>query len=227
MNGVFYDRNFPIPNAIHPIFVGFCTKSAGLVERYRDWFKRFEPIGCRDFATAELMRAHGIEAIVTGCLTMTLPRRQAPPAKGRLFVVHGSGAGQLPSECLKYVPDVLLDSAEFIHNRLAANEIPLSAVSRAWIERYQAHLLDRYRTEASLVLTPLLHVASPCVAMGVPVILCRKNHDTRFDYIKTLLPLYTPDDVAAIDWTPSAIDINRTAARLTAMVMQSLASIRT
>ncbi|MCZ8078354.1 MAG: hypothetical protein O9289_02295 [Rhodobacteraceae bacterium] len=32
MNGVFYDRNFPVSDRITPVFIGFCTKSAALVQ---------------------------------------------------------------------------------------------------------------------------------------------------------------------------------------------------
>lgn len=223
MNGVFYDHNFPVPPAITPIFVGFCTKSEALVHRYRDWFKRFEPIGCRDTATAHLMEAAGIAAIVTGCITMTLPTRPRPPRKPRLLVVYGAGTGLLPPQVLKHVPPELMDRAEFIHHRLPANEIPLSAASRAWIERYEAHLIGRYRDEAQLVLTPLLHVASPCLGMGVPVVLCRKDRDSRFGFLETMTRLYTPDAVAEIDWNPAPVDISAPVAFLIGQLRKRLA----
>ncbi|WP_019903263.1 polysaccharide pyruvyl transferase family protein [Methylobacterium sp. 77] len=207
MNGVFYERNFPVPNAVIPIFVGFCTKSIELIQRYRDWFKRYEPIGCRDIETARLFEAEGIEASVTGCVTMTFPLRVREPRKKRLFVVHGSGAGKLPSTVLKHIPHHLLDDAEFLFHRLPVSELPLADSSRRWIERYEEDILDRYRNEASLVLTPLLHVASPCLAMGVPLVLCRKDRDTRFGFLQTLTRVYTPDEVSEIVWNPSPVDL--------------------
>ena len=38
------------------------------------WFKQFEPIGCRDYITLDLLRSRNIEAYYSGCLTLTLGR---------------------------------------------------------------------------------------------------------------------------------------------------------
>ncbi|MHC1999562.1 polysaccharide pyruvyl transferase family protein [Methylobacterium sp. CM6241] len=226
MNGVFFDRNFPVSDKITPIFVGFCTKSADAVRRNRDWFKQFEPIGCRDIHTTTLLKAEGIVAYVTGCVTATFPRRTKLPRRGRVFVVHGLQAGQLPSAVLKHVPGDLLDKAEFIFHRLPVNELPLSSESRSWIEHYEQHLLDRYRNEASFVITPLLHVASPCLAMGVPVVVVRKNLDTRFGFLQTLIRVHTPEDLDQIDWHPNAIDIRETARAFNEDVERRIAAFR-
>lgn len=225
MNGVFYDRNFPVPDTVTPIFIGFCTKSAELIARHRDWFVAHGPVGCRDFATAALMRDAGIDAFVTGCITMTLPRREAPPKRRRLLIVHGAGSGLLPPAVLKHVPARLMDRAEFIYHRLPCREIPLSAASRQWIEGYEEHLLRRYREEAALVLTSLLHVASPCLGMGVPVILCRRDRDSRFGFLQQLIPVHTPDEVERIKWTPAALDLTDTADALTAALTNAMARI--
>lgn len=225
MNGVFYDRNFPVPATVTPIFIGFCTKSVELVARHRDWFIAHGPVGCRDFATAALMRDAGVDAFVTGCITMTLPRRAEPPRRRRLLIVHGTGSGLLPPAVLKHIPTRLLDRAEFIHHRLPCHDIPLSAASRLWIEGYEEHLLRRYREEAALVLTPLLHVASPCLGMGVPVVLCRRDRDSRFDFLERLIPVHTPDDVGRIKWTPAIADISEAADALSTALANALTRI--
>jgi hypothetical protein len=208
LNGVFYDRNFPVSDRITPVFIGFCTKSAALVQAHRDWFLRHGPVGCRDKATAALLAAEGIPAFVTGCVTLTLQRRPAHKRGKRFLVVYGEGKGALPPQVLRHIPPDLLDVAEFIHHRLPVNQLPLLPESRGWILRYEEHLLARYREEALLVLTPLLHVATPCLAMGVPVVLCRRNHDTRFDFVDGLLPVHTPDTAATIDWRPALVDVD-------------------
>ena len=211
MNGVFYERNFPVAENVIPIFVGFCTKSEGLIQRYSEWFKRFEPIGCRDVETARLLAIHGVQAIVTGCVTMTFQRRARVPSKSRMLVVYGSGTGKLPPAVLKRIPHHLLDEAEFIYHRVPVNEIPLAEASRRWIERYEEHLLVRYRREARLVLTPLLHVATPCLAMGIPTVICRTNLDTRFGFLEKHTRIYTPSDISEIEWNCEALDIRREA----------------
>lgn len=45
-----------------------------------DWFKRNEPIGCRDKATVNLLNSYGIKAYFSACLTLTL-YRSYPPVK--------------------------------------------------------------------------------------------------------------------------------------------------
>ena len=66
--------------------------------------------------------------------------------------------------------------------------------------------LNRYKDQASLVITSRLHAAVPCMAMGIPVILVSENFDGRFSWVEKYLPLYTPDIFDKIDWSPKAID---------------------
>lgn len=202
MNGVFPGHSFPIPETITPVFIGFTT-AAPVVRKQRDLLRRHAPIGCRDAATMTMLREHGIDAYVSGCVTMTLPRRSQAPAAERLFIVYGARAGELPSAVLRHIPPRLLDSAVLIDHRLPVGEFPLPPDSAGWIERYERHLLNRYRDEASLVLTPLLHVSSPCLAMGVPAIIARRDRDPRFSLIGDILPVHT-DRFEEIDWAPGA-----------------------
>lgn len=125
-----------------------------------------------------------------------------------MLVVYGSGTGKLPPAVLKHIPHYLLDDAEFLSHRLPVNEFPLAEPSRRWIDRYEEHILDRYAKDASLVLTPLLHVATPCLAMGVPVVVVRTNSDTRFGYIEQFTRIYTPESVSQINWNAEICDIH-------------------
>jgi hypothetical protein len=220
MNGVFLERSFPIPDSIHPIFIGFCAKNEAVVRDNRDYLKRHEPIGCRDLHTVALMHAHGIVAFATGCVTMTLPPRTAKPKHGKLLIVYGAGAGTLLPQVLKYIPPALLDRARFIAHRLPVHDLPLSPDSRRWIDDYETSLLGHYRDTADLVLTPLLHVASPCLGMRIPVVLYRKDLDTRFTYLAEKLPIHTPETVADIDWAPGIVDVGADAD----LIRQALAS---
>jgi hypothetical protein len=206
MNGVFFESCFPIPPSITPVFVGFHAKEK-IVKSNADFFKRHEPIGCRDSATTELMLNHGISAFTTGCLTLTFPSRPTTPPRQKLLIVYGSGNGELPAEVLKYVPSSLADNSEFVFHRLAASSYPLSKSDRLRAEQYEADLLRRYRDQATIVLTSLHHVATPCIAMKVPVILCRRQIDDRFTYLRELLPIYTPDHFHQIDWNPLSLII--------------------
>jgi hypothetical protein len=206
MNGVFKSASFPLPPNILPIFVGFHA-SESVIREHSETFRRFHPIGCRDEATTRLMRSLGIQAHTTGCLTLTLPRRSISPTAPRLLVVYGNWSGRLPPSVLRYIPDDLAETSEFIFHRLPLTNFPPTPQQCAEAERYEQALLDHYRTEATLVLTPLHHVASPCLAMGIPVIACRRKCDPRFSFLQSLIPIYLPDDFERIDWDPAPVDL--------------------
>ncbi|MFW2830580.1 hypothetical protein [Sphingomonas sp. ID0503] len=205
-NGVFWERSLPMPPQVHPVFVGFNAAEA-VVRRHRGWLAGQGTIGCRDVATADHLRAHGIAADVTGCVTMTLPTRAYAPADGRLLIVHGAGAGVLPPEIHDHIPTHLAAGAETIFHRSPVSELPVSRSGRDALDTIEAAMLARYRDTAALVLTSLLHVASPCIGMGIPVILFRRDLDPRFTYLAEKMPVYTPDRAGEIDWNPSLPDV--------------------
>lgn len=222
MNGVFWAHHLPTPPQVRPIFVGFRVNHPAAIRQHRDWLAAHQPIGCRDPATAAWLTKVGIEAFVTGCITMCLPPRPAAPQDGKLFVVFGEKAGHLPAEILQAIPDHLLRRTEYIAHRLPVFQYPLSTQAMMQVEQYEHSILNRYRDEAALVVTSLLHVASPCLGLNVPVVLCRKDRDARFGLLETKIPLYTPDCVREVDWVPSIPDVRPDAARIVALVGQAL-----
>src|SRR4051812_45605486 len=106
MNGVFFKWSFPIPANIIPVFIGFRTDGR-TASNHADFFKRYQPIGCRDTETTNLFRACGIEAFTSGCLTMTFRRRQQQPGEPKVFAIFGAGDGAFPGEVLTYMPEEL------------------------------------------------------------------------------------------------------------------------
>lgn len=206
MNGVFFKPTFPIPDRITPIFVGFHASEAAITEQV-EFLKRHQPIGCRDEWTTSRLKSLGIEAFTTGCLTLTLPKRDQKPKVEKLLIVYGSGAGRLPMAAFKAIPDHLLASADLIYHRLPHVKFPLTATMTDEAEQYEQALFDRYCNDATLVLTPLHHVAAPCMAFGIPVVICREQNDARFSTLETLTPIYTPEQIPQINWNPEPVDI--------------------
>jgi hypothetical protein len=43
--------------------------------------------------------------------------------------------------------------------------------------------------------------------MGIPVIVCRHDHDVRFSLLAGMMPIYTPDTMHTIDWNPAPVDV--------------------
>ena len=80
MNGWFMDQpaNWPPSASIEPLFISFHlnpTAEIGLLtpEGIR-YFKKHQPIGCRDCYTQKTLEKHGIDTYFSACLTLTLKR---------------------------------------------------------------------------------------------------------------------------------------------------------
>lgn len=206
MNGVFSGHCFPIPDQIKPIFIGFCTNERTIF-KYWDYLKKHEPIGCRDSYTTGLLLSYGISAYTTGCLSMTLEERTEEVEAGRVFIVKGDGEGAFPEEVLGQMPSYLQEDLQFVSQRMPVSGYPITdndvvrANDMAW------RLLKAYRECASIVITPLLHAASPCVAMGIPTIIVRHDASTRFSAIDKLMPVYTSQNFNCIDWNAKHIEV--------------------
>lgn len=77
LNGWFmhHPEHWPPSEKIAPLFVSFHMTSEAapqLMARGSSYFRRHEPIGCRDRATLRALSTAGIRAEFTGCLTLTL-----------------------------------------------------------------------------------------------------------------------------------------------------------
>lgn len=218
MNGRFNPHCFPLPPNIQPIFFGFNTSSIPLIRSNRSMLRKHQPIGCRDEATKQLLLDQGIEAYVSGCLTLTLEKRPRPPENGKVVISYGRGAGELPGALLPCIPPGLLQDAALVYQREPAKAMPLGKAEIEEADEIARRLLDFYAGEAKLVVTPLLHVASPCIGMGIPVILARKDRNARFSAINKLTPLHTPENFRAINWSPGVVDVELVKQAMTRIV---------
>lgn len=78
MNGWYMLRpeNWPPSSKIHPLFVAFHINSLAinslLCKDSIEYLKKYEPIGCRDFYTMDLLKGRGLDAYFSGCMTLTL-----------------------------------------------------------------------------------------------------------------------------------------------------------
>lgn len=95
MNGWYmnHPENWPPSNKIVPLYVALHINRCGLPdfldEESVDYFKRHEPIGCRDTKSVELLKEKGVDAYFTGCLTLTLGRKyKSTQRDGKVYVVE-------------------------------------------------------------------------------------------------------------------------------------------
>ena len=81
MNGWFMAKpeHWPPPKQIEPLFVAFHinskAKDAMLKPESISYLKQYEPIGCRDTYSRDLLREKGVDAYFSGCMTLTLGRK--------------------------------------------------------------------------------------------------------------------------------------------------------
>ena len=207
MSACCYKWCFPLPENIWPVFIGFQAKE-DVIQLHQDYFRKFSFMGCRDIHTASLFEKYGIAATVTGCVTMTFRPREKVPTVAKVLVVYGSGAGAFPAEIFPYIPKKLLPCVELVYQRKVVHSHPLDRAQMIEAELHARWLLEDYRRRATLVISPLHHVAVPCMSAGIPVILARKKYSIRFSYLETLMKVYGTADFAAIDWSGVLVNVD-------------------
>jgi len=211
MNGWFTSRpeNWPPAPVIDPLFVSFhITKSASkklTSPESISYFRKHEPIGCRDYYTRDLLRDKGVDAYFSGCLTLTLEKK-SPDRKNRILIVD------LNEGFIEGIPPYLLKKFEnvshYVHFPIAKNfedflrkncrtvhnfmeKAKLNSFLVFLLEKTLDNALDKatsakkkfrkaesllYRyCEAKLVVTSRLHAALPCLAYNTPVIFVHEN----------------------------------------------------
>ena len=97
----------------------------------------------------------------------------------------------IPKDIVPYIPKNLLQNAEYINQRMFDKDMH-------WEDHYYItnSLLQRYAQEAKLVITTALHCASPCIALGIPVILLQDHPEqsTRFSMLQGIIKPHTIQD---------------------------------
>lgn len=209
-----YDSYFmPPSNKVHAIPMSLHIHRK-LSEAELAYYQTCGGVGCRDLYTVEYLRGLGVDAYLTGCLTLTLPRRSEEIAKkaDKVYFLD------VPSDVMKIMPQELKEEGIVLSNILRFENPGYS--NRISIEdTYEEHRKGEERVAllrdtARLVITSKLHVASPCLAMGIPVILAKKHFGDRFGFIDRLIPTYTVEHYDEIDWNPQPVDFEEDKAKL-------------
>lgn len=217
LNGFFMDsKNWPPSPNVVPIPFAF-----HISEKYEQnicspegiqYLKRFSPIGCRDKGTLKILQKHGVDAYYSKCLTLTLKKRESPPVNGKVYVVG------VTSTLQKVIPDSILKNSVYVNQ----SKVELPCVPSQTRRDLATHLLEDYKSNASLVITSRIHCAMPCIAMGIPVIFLystRKKNDYRVHIIEDLIGInYVNEHLLfskfvanyysnKINWSPDPLDI--------------------
>lgn len=227
LNYAIFNQNFitdgklDFPERIVPIFLACSLNTIGVngrkllqIEENVSFLKRHEPIGCRDEYTMRTLREFGIVAYLTGCLTVTLPETQYTYIeREKVYFVD------VPHSVKKYIPEGMLEKAVVTTQQYY--------FSNEWFEnpdkilRFTKDIYDQY-SKAKLVVTSRMHVASPCIAMGIPVILVKDHVDYRFGWIDKYIPIYSYEEFSKIDWDPKPVECKKEKERLRKVAIERI-----
>ena len=169
-NEVFSNRIRPLLTSIH------LANTHEIHDRTLDYFKKNEPIGCRDFATREFFRANGISSYFSGCLTLTLGETFRRIDRGNIvyfvdYKIDECGNKEIDKEILKIIKIYKPCEIQYLSHNLHCITLNVNeSLMRA------TKLLEKY-AQARLVVTQNLHCALPCLAMGVPVVFVVPRYD--------------------------------------------------
>ena len=140
------------------------------------WFKDWGPVGCRDIYTKELLEKEGIPSFFSGCVTLTLPKQSETEDRGTYVVLV-----DLNDEVERKVRDEIGNAYEI----RKVSQHTKNIKGATWEERKER--VEKYLSlyqNAKYVVTRRLHVALPCLAMGVPVLVIQNesmNDPNRFE----------------------------------------------
>lgn len=195
----YHTKYYPLPDQIIPVFFGWLpyrTVSADEIA----YIRSFQPIGCRSEETVDFLQERGLDAFLTGCTTLTFPKRKPTKQQKKVFLVD------VPDSVLPYIPTHLREDAvaltQLARIKSTSTDLRITEEETRDYHRMAEERLQLFREEAALLITSRLHVATPCAAMGIPVVVVRNSYDCRFQFIDRFLPLYTPDRFDEIDWNP-------------------------
>jgi hypothetical protein len=192
-----YQCSFPPSNDILPVFVGFHIEDSEQTRTFYgtkeiiEYLKNYEPIGCRDDSTKNFLITHGINAYLTRCLTLTFPRRNKSIRGEKIFFVDAPEWLVPPRHSWltgKRFNDIYKE-AHFLTQRVDDEYAILPDEIKRQIAIDRINLL---KNEAKLVVTSRLHIASPCIAMGIPVVLFPNRNLTRYYAINGIIPMHNP-----------------------------------
>ena len=195
---------WPPSKYIHPLWIGFHYndilrgRPRGMQSRFEyvdngpglEYLKNYEPIGCRDYYTQGVLDNFGIKNYYSGCVTLTLPRRDIPkPDREYVCLVGVSKA--VEKAVRKQLKGTGIDVKVLPPTR------PEPSTNLSWEQR-RDEVISYLDTDqnAKCVITFRLHCSLPCLALETPVLLVRDSFKSvRFNPYKDFLHHAYPQEV--------------------------------
>jgi hypothetical protein len=175
------DKLFPLPDSIHPIFIGFIIRNEKLIKNNISYFKKYEPIGCYDLETVTLLNSFNITAFYSGSLLFSFNLASHDG------IMVNSIADKTTHKYLvdvnsthKFSPDVNVNTKIFMDFIKITYELDsnINLSDRLIISKI---LLHKY-TYANLVVTSNIDCAILCRSLNTSCIFLHNDYDTSSFY---------------------------------------------
>ena len=213
MNGWFMEnpKNWPPNKNISPLFISFHINPSAerdlLKPESLNYLKQYEPIGCRDTYTQNLLQKNGIKSYYSSCITTTFNRDKYITNKTQPegIIVIGAFDRLNPSIDFSSIYRLLLSLIKYpIHklkyllkkisfeNHLRNQNIVVKRYQQITKRKISSHNqglklandMLKEIAKSEIIITSRIHAALPALAMGLKVVfinegLSHKNHKTR------------------------------------------------
>ena len=216
VNGWFMEspENWPPSNNIDPLFISFhinpSVKETLINQDSVNYFKKHEPIGCRDYYTRDLLIEHGINAYFSSCVTLGIDRKNYLKKQPEGIIVIGAFDRLKPflnfKSPLKFLMSLIKYPLRFLNyniklyrfnNHLKRQKFKIKNFDQITKKPINSHaegiklaenMLQKI-AESKIIITSRIHSALPALAMGLKVIfidegLEHNNHKMRLSGLK-------------------------------------------
>ena len=192
MNGWFMEnpKNWPPSDKITPLFISFHLNPIAEKQMLSlpgiEYFKKHEPIGCRDIFTQNILSKRGIKTYFSGCLTLTLNNknnkregilvlsaldRMMPKITINNFFIQ---LFKFPKKYLQYKNskrrlEVFLSeqkSSKVKYKSQIVDVTKYSEQERFFLAQEQLDIISK----SELIITSRIHSALPAVSLGTKVV---------------------------------------------------------
>ncbi len=189
----------PLSPKIVPVFISSHFAKNVFTQEEVNYLKSYEPIGCRDEFSLQIMKKHGIRSYMSGCITVVFPQRKQKVDNGKVFLVD------TPDSLESFLPKEIVNRGERCTHMIPIPKREMTTEDGRINYQKSKQMLERYEEEAALVISSRLHALVPCMAMGIPVIGAFENISYRFSWMDKYLHLYSQKEFKNINWYPAPI----------------------
>ena len=241
INGWFMEKpnNWPPSKKIKPLFLSFHINPS-IVEKLLNkesiqYFKKNEPIGCRDYYTRDVLLKKGVKAFYSSCLTTTIDRKKYlkdKTPKGIIVIgafdrlnptIDNKSIFKLLLSIIKYPLKKIIYTFKLIkfNKHLLSLNREIKTYSQIVKKPLKSHqkglelakeMLEKI-AKSEIIITSRIHAALPALAMGLKVIfidegLDHDNHKQRLLGLKNYFTCVSFKDFFMINFDTIKQDLS-------------------